>query len=1157
MLRPRVHKHRAHGFICAACRQDLLHGPGLALPSFCQLETATTAASCRAQLFSIFFRRGKSEDSGSSGTPRPRAPFFPGSFANVPAASLGAFASTRLGVTLDSLQKQGLLPHELEAQQQARHAGLEAKGKTSTRHKEVSRDSASRKVGPRRVPDEAQSTKSRSVLASVFSTHRQSQPSPTPSSLPLASRQPEPPEVGSSTTLSNELDMTAAQGPPVARISRSSMKIGVEQRPRPEPRPTSTESSRASVQKPDIVGALSSGPSRHKQTLGEKTVASAFPAPETGILEASPPDPGRGRASAAFPLGTFGHIKSAVQQTLASASATRREKAGPSTTRPGTQGSGQRLAPDLATASKPDSLFGAMDFGKQQQKWGSFSGKKVQTVAPETHALTQLSTSQSNVAKDVQPDASNGKVVASPEVEPRNSSKKNFWEELDDRVGKLQDKVDSVSTSAQDGEVSNLGPLGNQPSPRDTPRKKSTVEDVTAQEKGESQHNHKKARKHLKSRHVEADGEYDDELAEHREKQRRLKAERKALKQQIAEKERAESTAKSILLPEYISVLHLSQALRQRCEQFVRDMEEMGFENITSDTVMTGETAALIAGEYGLKPTLDTGSQRDLRPRPPPLDASVLPERPPVVTIMGHVDHGKTTILDWLRKSSIAAQEHGGITQHIGAFIVKLSSGKTITFLDTPGHAAFLSMRQRGAKVTDIVVLVVAADDSVMPQTIEAIKHATAAQVPIIVAISKVDKADAHTDQVKSDLARHGVQIEEYGGDVQVVCVSGRTGQGMQDLEENIIALSEMLDLRAETDGMAEGHVLESSIKNVGKAATILIKRGTLIPGDYIVAGQTWAKIRALRNDAGFEIAQAPPGTPVEILGWRDLPAAGDEVLEASTEAQAKMAVGYRIEMSERQATSEYIAEQKQRQREAAAAEAARTETEAELAPGAAGIKSDEVKAADSGPTLQNFVVKADVVGSVEAVCSSILETGNHEVQPRILRSSAGQISEYDIDHAAVSGSILVNFNLAVLPHIEQRAEAAKVRILNHSVIYHVVDDIKRELSELLPPLISQRVIGEAEVLQIFSINVKRRIMRNIAGVRVRNGTIKKASRVRVLRKDEIVFNGRIDTLRHVKRDVSEMAKGTECGIGLDGFEEFRIDDRIQSYEEVCTKRTL
>lgn len=552
-----------------------------------------------------------------------------------------------------------------------------------------------------------------------------------------------------------------------------------------------------------------------------------------------------------------------------------------------------------------------------------------------------------------------------------------------------------------------------------------------------------------------------------------------------------------IFLPEYISVTALAEALSRRLKAFLGEMEGMGFENITADTIMTGETAGLIAQEYGFEPTVDTGSRRDITPRPPPEDVSLLPSRPPVVTIMGHVDHGKTTLLDWLRKSSVAANEHGGITQHIGAFVVKLSSGKAITFLDTPGHAAFLSMRQRGAKATDIVVLVVAADDSVMPQTLEALKHANAAKVPIIVAITKVDKDAARVSQVKADLSRHGVEIEDYGGDVQVVCVSGKTGQGMEDLEESIVTLSEVLDVRAERDGMAEGYVLESSVKQDGKVATILVKRGTLRVGDTIVAGQTWAKVRMLRNEAGIDVGEVPPGTPAEVLGWRELPVAGELVAQAPDEDRARTAVEYRQEMADREKSSMQLAEQEQRQRERVAA------AEAEAARKEQAKKGIAVESEEEGPKMatQNFVVRADVLGSVEAVCGSILEQGNNEVRPRILVSQAGPVSESDVDHAAASDSIIVNFNSEMQPHIRQRAQAAKVRVLDHSVIYHVVDDVRAALAERLPPSIVQRVTGEADVLQVFSINVKKNVQKNIAGSRIRNGSVKRGSLVRVMRK--------------------------------------------------------
>ncbi|KAH6606216.1 translation initiation factor aif-2 [Trichoderma cornu-damae] len=837
--------------------------------------------------------------------------------------------------------------------------------------------------------------------------------------------------------------------------------------------------------------------------------------------------------------------------------------------------------PETAAAESATRSTGG---GLKTTGWGLFSNRRAEAT-PHTHGIdtrgnesgvwSQITKSRKLKMKSKlgvkphlhshEPKTSTGK--PSPDQEP--PAAQDFWGELETRATSFREKGGSRNEKQSAGGRRNTQDAqGARDSARETAtsarkadddvspskqRRKSRFEVEEGEEEEEgaggggqpAKSRSKKAKKPQRGTRASEDEDWDDEAVHRWEQKQRRKAEKEAQKRKAAEEEQQ---AVPIFLPEYISASNLSRALKQNVAPFLRDMEEMGFENITSDTIFTGETAALIAMEYGFEPTVDTGSLRDLRPRPPPPDFSALPSRPPVVTIMGHVDHGKTTLLDWLRKSSVAAQEHGGITQHIGAFVVKMSSGKSITFLDTPGHAAFLSMRQRGANVTDIVVLVVAADDSVMPQTLEALKHATSAKVPIIVAITKVDKEDARVDQVKADLSRHGVEIEDYGGDVQVVCVSGKTGQGMEDLEENIVTLSEILDVRSEDDGMAEGWVLESSIKPQGKAATILVKRGTLRPGDLIVAGKTWARIRALSNEAGLELDSAPPGTPVEVLGWRELPTAGEQVLQSPDEAKAKTAVEYRLEMAEREQSSIQLAEQEQRQREKAAADAAAEPEGASSAPG---------EPAETGVLTQNFAVKADVAGSVEAVCGSILELGSHEVQPRILRSSAGQVTEYDIDHAATSNSIIVNFNCAIPPHIKQRAEEAKVKILDHKVIYHVVDDVKAALSDILPMNVSFRVHGEADVLQVFPINVKKRVFRNIAGCRVRNGSIRKSSRVKVLRRGEVIYDGKIDTLKHVKKDVQEMGKGTECGIGLEDFDAFQADDQIQTYEEVKERRYL
>ncbi|KAI1463585.1 initiation factor 2 [Daldinia caldariorum] len=640
----------------------------------------------------------------------------------------------------------------------------------------------------------------------------------------------------------------------------------------------------------------------------------------------------------------------------------------------------------------------------------------------------------------------------------------------------------------------------------------------------------------------EGDGFDYDAYQEKRRQKARRKAERQA---QMA-------GHVPILLPELITIPALAEALKVEPNLFLTQLGEMGFEGVTLDSLMAGETAALVVQEYGFEPTVESGEDRDLKPRPPPKDPSVLPPRPPVVTIMGHVDHGKTTLLDYLRKSSIAAQEHGGITQRIGAFSVKLSSGKPITFLDTPGHAAFLSMRQRGAYVTDIVVLVVAADDSVMPQTIEAIKHARAAKVPMIVAINKVDKDGANINQVKNDLAREGVEIEDFGGDVQVVCVSGKTGQGMDDLEENILLLSEILDHRAEVDGPAEGWILESSLKPLGKAATVLVKRGTLRLGDFIAAGVTWAKIRHMRNEAGLDINEAPPGTPVEILGWKDLPAAGDQVLQAPDEGSAKEAVEYRERLREME---------KDAVAQAAITEARKAQQEKRAREKAAESAGEEIEEAlpekENGAKMVNFVVKGDLHGSVEAVCAAIQELGNHEVQPRILRSGTGPIREFDVEHAAASNSIIVNFATTTPGYIEQMAEEKGVKILDHKVIYHVIDDVKSILSDYLEPEVTSHVLGEAEVLQIFPINIKGRMYKNIAGCRVRQGLLTKTNLFRIIRNGEKVYDGKLETLKHLKKDVTEVKTGTECGVGFEHFQDFEVGDKIQAYKQIITERTL
>ncbi|KAI9797867.1 MAG: hypothetical protein M1833_005067 [Piccolia ochrophora] len=670
---------------------------------------------------------------------------------------------------------------------------------------------------------------------------------------------------------------------------------------------------------------------------------------------------------------------------------------------------------------------------------------------------------------------------------------------------------------------------------------------------------------------------FDEHRGKHRDKMRRRqqfmtegddeqvgedgrKAERRKQRKEAKAAQKAHSGPIPVLIPEFISVDGLARTLKVRLEDFTRRLKKLGFPNLTYDHVLNAENAGLIAMEYNYDPIIDKSETEDLHSRPTVEDKAHLPPRPPVVTIMGHVDHGKTTILDWLRKSSVAASEHGGITQHIGAFSVSMPSGKVITFLDTPGHAAFLSMRQRGAVVTDIVILVVAADDSVKPQTLEAIKHAKAAGVPMIVAVNKIDKEDSNVEMVKQDLARSGVEVEDHGGETQVVYVSGKTGQGMEELEEATITLSEILDMRATVDGPAEGWVLEATTKRAGRIATVLVRQGMLQVGDVIVAGTTWARVRTLKNEVGTEVVSAGPGTPVEVDGWREQPAAGDEVLEAPDEAKAKSVVDFRVERAERlklAADMESINEARRLEQERRERE--REERDARLERGEKAEAPRDAPAEEATSNVKKipFIVKGDVSGSVEAVLNTISGFGNEEVQPTILRSGVGAVSESDVQYAEAAKGHIISFNLKVDPGLSRLAESSGVSIIKHSIIYRLANDVNAKLSEHLAPLVTQRVVGEAEVAQIFDINVKGRLTKPFAGCKVRNGLVSRGFKVRVLRDKNVIFQGTLSSLKNVKKDVTEMRKGTDCGMGFGEWEGFRPGDQVQCYEEKIEKRSL
>lgn len=636
-------------------------------------------------------------------------------------------------------------------------------------------------------------------------------------------------------------------------------------------------------------------------------------------------------------------------------------------------------------------------------------------------------------------------------------------------------------------------------------------------------------KKNRRARRDQEEDEGDDEGLAARDERNARKAARKADKQQAkvekaaeekAEKARRATQGPPVNLPDFVSVSHLGQLLGVRYEQFVNTLDRLGYDDVFPGKVLNSEISGMIAMEYGFEPVFEDSAQeaedRDLKRALEPEDKEFLPTRPPVVTIMGHVDHGKTTILDYLRKSSVAAGEAGGITQHIGAFSVPLaSSGKTITFLDTPGHAAFLAMRQRGANVTDIVILVVAADDSVKPQTLEAIKHAQAAGVPMIVAVNKIDKEEADLQRVKQDLARHGVEIEDFGGETQVVPVSGKTGKGMDELEENVVTLSEILDHRADTEGAVEGWVLEATTKKAGRVATVLVRRGTLKPGTIIVAGNTWARVRSLRNEGGQTLREVGPGMPVGVDGWRDQPAAGDEVLQAPSEQKANDVVDFRLEKAEREKTAVDMEainearrlEQEKREREAAAERAklaGQSEPDSDSAAAATNTEAEK----QTGIMEVPFIIKADVSGSAEAVSAYILSTSSPLIAPRILSSAVGPVHESDVELASAAQGHIISFNLPADEVMKGQAASKGVKILENNIIYRVLDDVKAVLEEKLPPIVSQRVLGEAEISARFEISVGGRKKMKIAGCKVRNGVIGRGSRVRILRGDQKVYDG-------------------------------------------------
>jgi translation initiation factor IF-2 len=575
-------------------------------------------------------------------------------------------------------------------------------------------------------------------------------------------------------------------------------------------------------------------------------------------------------------------------------------------------------------------------------------------------------------------------------------------------------------------------------------------------------------------------------------------------------------------------VKDLAELLQATPNEVIRDLIKQGvFASINQ--VVEYDKAALVAKEIGFEPqpSASTAVQQDRQLSANEVMMATRNEDntiviPPVVTIMGHVDHGKTSLLDTIRKTKVAAGEAGGITQHIGAYQVEVN-GKKITFLDTPGHEAFTAMRARGAQVTHIAIIVVAADDGVMPQTREAIDHAQAAKVPIIIALNKIDKANANPDHVKQQLAEIGLVIEEYGGDIICVPVSARKGTGIDDLLEMILLLAEVQDIRANPNRPATGVIIEAKLeKNTGPTATVLVQQGTLKMGDNIVVGALSGKVRAMFNDRGKRIQKAPPSLPVSILGLPEVPQAGDHLEVTPDERTAKQ-------------LAQKVVEQRRN----------------ESAPlGQVSLDSLYTQMQEGTVKELNVVLKCDVQGSAEAIKNALTKLGEENIKVRLIHEGIGNISETDVHLAAASKAIVIGFNVKADGAAQREAQKEGVDIRYYNVIYKLTDDIQAALVGMLEPTFREVIEGHAEVVQIFKAG-KTTV---IAGCRISDGKITRSSQARVLRKDEKVYEGKIGSLRRGKDDVREVVSGYECGIVLDEFTDFEIGDIIEAFTQERVK---
>ncbi len=618
---------------------------------------------------------------------------------------------------------------------------------------------------------------------------------------------------------------------------------------------------------------------------------------------------------------------------------------------------------------------------------------------------------------------------------------------------------------------------------------------------------------------LDDDGERARSLAAFRRRQERQK------KQAMGAGAVREKVSREVTIPEVISIQELANRMSERAVDVIKFLMKQG-EMHTINDIIDADTAQLIAEDFGhtVKRVSESDVEEGLMGDEDPAES--LKPRAPIVTVMGHVDHGKTSLLDALRNASVVAGEAGGITQHIGAYQVETAGGM-VTFIDTPGHAAFTAMRARGAKATDIVILVVAADDGVMPQTIEAISHAREAGVPLVVAINKMDKPDADPNRVRTDLLQHEVIVESMSGDVLEVEISALKGTNLDKLLEAVLLQAELLNLRANPDRPADGIVVEAQLdKGRGPVATVLVRRGTLQVGDIVVAGAAWGKVRALINDKGDNVAEAGPSVPVEVLGMNSAPEAGDQIVVVENEARAREITVYR----------------ERKMRETRGAPTARSSLEQMMS---------QLK--ESGKKEFPILIKADVQGSAEAIVQALDKLGTDEVAARVVHYAVGGISESDVQLAQASKAVIIGFNVRANKQARDAAEQNGIEIRYYNIIYDLVDDVKAAMSGLLSPDLRETFLGNAEILEVFNITK----VGKVAGCRVTEGSVQRGAKVRLIRDNVVVHEGTLSTLKRFKDEVKEVQVGQECGMAFENYQDMRAGDIIECFTVESVKRTL